>query len=132
MRTVITFGTFDLFHVGHLNILRRASELGDRLIVGISSDRFTYEKKGRPPIFNQYSRQKIINSLKWVDATFFEDSFAKKREYILDASADVLVMGNDWAGRFDDLMDICEVVYLPRTTGVSTTEIIASIQDLSH
>lgn len=130
MRTVITFGTFDLFHVGHLNILRRASQLGDRLIVGISSDNFTFEKKHRYPIFNQESRQKIIDSLRWVDATFIEDSFDKKREYILDYSADVLVMGDDWKDRFDYLKDICQVVYLPRTTGVSTTEIIEAIREL--
>ena len=128
--TVITFGTFDLFHIGHLNILRRAAQLGDRLVVGISSDQFTYQKKQRTPIFKEQDRQKIVQALKWVDDTFIEESFDRKRQYILDKHADILVMGDDWKGRFDEFKDICEVVYIPRTTGISTTEIVEIIQDL--
>ncbi len=128
--TVITFGTFDLFHIGHLNLLRRASKLGDHLVVGISSDQFTYQKKQRVPIFKEQDRQKIVQALKWVDDTFIEESFDRKRQYILDKHADILVMGDDWKGRFDEFKDICEVVYLPRTTGISTTEILEVIQDL--
>jgi len=130
MKTVITFGTFDLFHIGHLSILRRAAQLGDRLVVGISSDDFTYQKKSRSPIFNQYDRQKIVQALKWVDSTFIEESFDKKRQYILDQRAGILVMGTDWNGEFDEFNDICKVVYLPRTTGISTTDLLETIRDL--
>ncbi len=130
MKTVITFGTFDLFHIGHLSVLRRAAQLGDRLVVGISSDEFTYQKKSRYPIFKEEDRQKIVQALKWVDDTFIEESFDKKRQYILNQHADILVMGDDWKGRFDEFNDICTVIYLPRTTGISTTEILAAIKDM--
>lgn len=130
MKTVITFGTFDLFHVGHLNLLRRASMLGDQLIVGISSDEFTFEKKGRYPIFDESQRADIIDALCWVDNIFIENSFREKRNQIIRHDADILVMGDDWNGAFDDLSDICKVVYLPRTIGISTTEIIQKIQDM--
>ncbi|KKN25631.1 hypothetical protein LCGC14_0882590 [marine sediment metagenome] len=96
MKTVITFGTFDLFHIGHLSVLRRSAQLGDRLVVGISSDEFTYQKKSRYPIFKEEDRQKIVQALKWVDDTFIEESFDKKRQYILNQHADILVMGDDW------------------------------------
>lgn len=131
MVTVITFGTFDLFHIGHLNILRRAASLGDRLVVGVSSDKFTYSKKQKYPIFPEQDRCKIVQSIKWVDTTFIEDSFDKKRDYILEHNADILVMGDDWKGRFDYLNEICKVVYLPRTSGISTTEILECIRELS-
>lgn len=127
MKTVITFGTFDLFHIGHLNLLRRAAQLGDRLVVGISSDCFTYQKKKRMPIFNEQDRQQIVQALRWVDDTFIEDSFELKRQYIIDHHADIFVMGDDWKGKFNDLNDICKVIYLPRTSGISTTEIISNV-----
>lgn len=130
MKTVITFGTFDLFHIGHLSILRRAAELGDRLVVGISSDNFSYSKKQKYPIFNENDRQKIVQSIKWVNDTFLEESFELKRQYILDNKADIFVMGDDWKGKFDKFNDICQVIYLPRTTGISTTEIIQTLQSI--
>jgi glycerol-3-phosphate cytidylyltransferase len=130
MKKVITFGTFDLFHIGHLHILRRAAKLGDHLTVGISSDKFSYSKKKRYPIFNENDRSMILQSLKWVDETFLEESMDLKREYILQHKADILVMGDDWKGKFDYLNDICQVVYLPRTTNISTTEILETIKDL--
>lgn len=129
-RIILTFGTFDLFHVGHLNLLYRASKLGDRLIVGVSSDKFSAAKKGRPPVFSEQDRQAIVQSLRWVSSIFLEESMEQKRDYILRYNADVLVMGDDWKGHFDDFADICQVVYLPRTTGVSTTEIIESIRKI--
>ena len=130
MKTVITFGTFDLFHIGHLNILHRAAQLGDRLVVGISSDDITFQKKKRQPIFTQSDRKKIVNAVKWVDDTFIEESLDKKRQYILEHKADILVMGDDWEYRFDEFNDICEVIYLKRTTGISTTEILETIKDM--
>jgi glycerol-3-phosphate cytidylyltransferase len=132
MKIVITFGTFDLFHIGHLNILRRASQLGDYLIVGVSSDQFTFQKKNRMPVFDQDDRQKIVGAVKWVNDTFIEESLEKKREYILKYKADILVMGDDWENKFDEFSDICSVVYLKRTTGISTTEILETIKDLNH
>ncbi|WKD48796.1 adenylyltransferase/cytidyltransferase family protein [Microbulbifer spongiae] len=127
MRTVITFGTFDVFHVGHANLLQRAAALGDRLIVGVSTDALNMAKKGRNPIYNQHDRMKIINSLRYVNFCFEEETLEKKAHYISLYSADVLVMGDDWVGKFDHLQSLCEVCYLPRTPSVSTTEIIEII-----
>src|SRR5262245_9216211 len=114
-RNVITFGTFDVFHVGHLRLLSRAKEMGDRLVVGVSSDELNVSKKGHPPVFPQIERMEIVAALKVVDDVFVEESLDKKRQYVLDADAQVLVMGDDWQGMFDYLSDICKVVYLPRT-----------------
>ncbi|MFC6438576.1 adenylyltransferase/cytidyltransferase family protein [Bowmanella sp. JS7-9] len=130
MRKVITFGTFDVFHVGHINILKRAREQGDYLIVGISSDQLNINKKGRAPIYPLSSRMEIIQSLRFVDEVFVEESLEKKREYIQQFDADALVMGDDWVGRFDEFKDICDVVYLPRTPSISTTEIIEVIREI--
>ena len=124
---VITFGTFDLFHIGHLRILEKASSLGNTLIVGISTDKFSYEKKNRYPIYDQNHRKTIIESIRYVDKCFFEESLDKKEEYIKKYKADILVMGNDWKGKFDHLNSVCEVVYLPRTPAISTTETIEKI-----
>lgn len=126
-KTVITFGTFDVFHIGHLRVLERAAELGDRLVVGVSSDALNIAKKSRPPIFPEGERMRIVGALKVTDHVFLEESLELKRQYILEHDAKVLVMGDDWTGRFDDLGDICDVVYLPRTPSVSTTAIIERI-----
>jgi len=127
MRTILTFGTFDVFHVGHVNILQRAAALGDTLIVGVSTDSLNFDKKGRYPIYRENDRMKIINSLRYVNLCFPEHSLEKKAEYIKQYNADVLVMGDDWQGKFDYLSNLCEVVYLERTPSVSTTEIIEVI-----
>lgn len=126
-QTVITFGTFDVFHVGHLRILQRARDLGDRLVVGVSSDALNIRKKGRAPVFCEDDRTRIIGALDVVDHVFLEQSLELKRSYIIAEGADVLVMGDDWSGRFDELGDVCEVVYLPRTPSVSTTAVIEKI-----
>lgn len=123
-KRVITFGTFDVFHVGHVNILERCATLGDTLIVGVSSDALNFSKKQRYPIYSEQDRMKIIQSLSFVDEVFVEHSLEKKREYIEFYKADVLAMGDDWKGRFDEFSDICEVVYFPRTPSISTSEII--------
>ena len=121
--TIITFGTYDLFHIGHLNIIKRSLELGDTLIVGISTDKLNYSKKQKYPIYNQNDRLEIIKNIKGVHDVFFEESLELKREYILKYKADILVMGNDWEGRFDEFNDICNVVYLPRTPDISSTQV---------
>jgi glycerol-3-phosphate cytidylyltransferase len=129
-RTVITFGTFDVFHVGHIRVLQRAAALGDRLVVGVSADALNMAKKGRAPVYTQDERMEIVASLRVVDEVFVEESLELKRDYILEHGADVLVMGDDWAGKFDWVSDVCEVVYLPRTPSVSTTGIIEHIASL--
>ncbi|WP_435235552.1 adenylyltransferase/cytidyltransferase family protein [Psychromonas sp. PT13] len=125
---IITFGTFDVFHVGHIHILERAAELGDKLIVGVSSDKLNIAKKGRAPVYCEEDRLKIISSLKCVDEVFVENSLELKAQYIKDFNADVLVMGNDWSGKFDHFSDLCQVVYFPRTPSISTTEIIEVVK----
>ena len=125
--TVITFGTFDVFHLGHLRVIQRAAELGDRLVVGVSSDELNERKKGRPTVFPQEERLAIVAALKPVDEVFVEESLERKRDYIQQFNADILVMGDDWAGRFDDLSEICQVQYLPRTPAISTTALIEKI-----
>lgn len=128
-KRVITFGTFDLFHVGHLNILKRAKEYGDYLIVGISTDELNLQKKNKKPIYCQKSRLEIIDSIRFTNEVFFEESLELKRQYIIDYKADVLIMGDDWEGRFDYCNDICEIVYLKRTPSISTTEVIELIKE---
>lgn len=129
MKRVITFGTFDLFHIGHLRILERARAQGDYLIVGISTDALNFSKKQKNPIYTEKDRMRIIESLKVVDEVFYEESLELKGEYIQKYNADVLVMGNDWEGRFDEFKSLCEVVYLERTPSISTTEIIEIIKE---
>ncbi|MGU3415841.1 adenylyltransferase/cytidyltransferase family protein [Enterobacteriaceae bacterium C34A] len=126
--TVITFGTFDVFHIGHLNVLERARKLGNRLIVGVSSDELNQQKKARLPVYRESERLKIIDSLKCVDAVFLEESLERKAEYIRHFQADILVMGDDWKGKFDEFSSLCEVIYLPRTPSVSTTTIIEVVK----
>lgn len=125
---VITFGTYDIFHVGHVNIIERAKLHGDHLIVGVSSDKLNISKKGRPPVYSEDDRQHIIRSMRCVDDVFLEESLELKAEYIKYYNADILIMGDDWQGKFDHLKDICQVIYLPRTPSVSTTEIIEVVK----
>jgi glycerol-3-phosphate cytidylyltransferase len=129
-RTVITFGTFDVFHVGHLRVIERAAELGERLVVGVSSDALNLRKKDRAPVFSEQERMAIVAALKPVDEVFLEESLELKRDYIEKYGADVLVMGDDWKGRFDHLSDVCEVVYLRRTPAISTTALIEKISNI--
>jgi glycerol-3-phosphate cytidylyltransferase len=121
MTIVITFGTYDLFHIGHLNILKRAASLGDYLIVGVSTDKLNFNKKNKNPIINQKDRKNIIQSIKCVNETFFEESLEEKRDYLIKYKADILVMGDDWKGKFDIFKDIVKVVYFDRTKDISTT-----------
>lgn len=129
-RTVLTFGTFDVFHVGHLRVLERAAALGDRLVVGVSADALNEKKKGRSPVFSERERLAIVAALKVVDDVFLEHSLEAKRDYLVEHGADVLVMGDDWAGKFDEFSDVCKVVYLARTPAISTTAIIEHIAEM--
>jgi len=127
---IITFGTYDVFHVGHVNILERARAKGDHLIVGVSSDALNMSKKGRNPIYSQDDRIHILESLRCVDEVFVEESLELKEQYLIDHKADMLVMGDDWEGKFDHLKHVCDVVYLPRTPSISTTETIEIVKNL--
>jgi glycerol-3-phosphate cytidylyltransferase len=131
MTTVITFGTFDVLHVGHLRILQRSRALGDRLVVGVSSDALNLSKKNRNAVFSQDERCELVANLRCVDEVFVEESLELKRRYIEKYAADVLVMGDDWAGRFDEFGDICRVEYLPRTPSISTTAVIEHISGMT-
>lgn len=128
MKTAITFGTFDVFHVGHLRILERAAALADRLVVGVSTDALNLSKKGRAPVYPEDQRLALVAALRCVDAVFLEHSLELKADYVHEHGADLLVMGDDWKDKFDWLSPLCEVVYLPRTPSVSTTELIEKIR----
>ena len=120
MKRVMTYGTFDLLHYGHINILKEAKKLGDYLIVGLSSDEFN-KIKGKKSIMNFEERKEILENIKYVDKVIKESSWEQKIEDVIKYDIDVFVMGDDWKGKFDFLKPYCEVIYLPRTKSISTT-----------
>lgn len=122
MKKVITYGTFDLLHWGHINLLKRARELGDYLIVAISTDEFN-ALKDKKAYHSFENRKMILESIRYVDKVIPENNWEQKKEDIIREGVDVFVMGDDWKGKFDELSDVCEVVYLPRTIGISTSKI---------
>jgi glycerol-3-phosphate cytidylyltransferase len=126
-KTVITYGTFDLFHIGHLNILKRARMLGDRLIVGISTDSFNLTKN-KKTVIPYDERAEIIRHLRFVDQVIPESCWEQKHKDIIQHNVDIFVMGHDWEGKFDSLSTLCNVKYLPRTKGISTTKIKSSLK----
>lgn len=123
MKRVITYGTFDLLHYGHINLLRRAKQLGDYLIVALSTDEFNSDKKNKVCYFSYEERKKLLESIRYVDLVIPEENWEQKRTDIPLYHIDTMVMGDDWEGKFDYLSDLCEVVYLPRTKEISTTKI---------
>lgn len=131
MKTIITYGTFDLLHIGHIRLLTRARSLGEKLIVGLSTDEFN-AGKGKASIFSYADRREILLALRLVDEVIPENSWEQKRLDIQYNEAQMLAMGDDWAGKFDDLSDITKVVYLPRTESVSTTEIKTVISKIKE
>lgn len=122
MKRVITYGTFDLIHYGHINLLERAKKLGDYLVVGLSTNEFN-EQKNKKCYFSYEERKRLLEALRVVDLVIPEESWEQKRSDIQMYHIDTFVMGDDWKGKFDFLKDYCEVVYLPRTEGISTTKI---------
>jgi glycerol-3-phosphate cytidylyltransferase len=132
-RTVITYGTFDLFHIGHLRLLNRLRELGDSLIVGVSTDEFN-ANKGKKSIIQFEDRLEIVRNLKCVDLAIPEDSWGQKAKDIKTFGVSVFGMGHDWEGKFDHLSEYCEVVYLSRTENISSTQIkqVLSVVDRPH
>ncbi|MGO1470259.1 MAG: glycerol-3-phosphate cytidylyltransferase [Tissierella sp.] len=122
MKKIITYGTFDLLHYGHINILKRAKDLGDYLIVVISTNEFN-ELKGKKCYFSYEERKKLVESIRYVDLVIPEENWKQKIKDIEEFKVDTFVMGNDWEGEFDFLKEHCEVVYLERTPEISTTKI---------
>lgn len=131
MKKILTYGTFDLLHEGHINLLRRAKELGDFLIVGLSNDEFN-NIKNKKTYFTFQSRKLILESIKYVDLVIEEENWEQKIDDIKKLNIDIFVMGDDWKGKFDFLNDYCEVLYLPRTLGVSTTKIKRDLFNEAH
>ena len=123
----MTYGTFDLLHYGHINILKRSKSLGDYLIVGLSSDEFN-ELKGKKSVMSYEERKEILESIRYVDKVIKESSWEQKVDDIIKYNIDVFVIGDDWEGKFDFLKEYCEVVYLPRTKSISTTLLKEIIQ----
>ena len=123
MRKVITYGTFDLLHAGHINLLRRAKELGDYLIVVVSTDEFNWNEKRKKCYFSYEEIKKLVEAVRYVDLVIPEENWDQKISDVKEYHVDTFVMGDDWKGKFDFLKDYCEVVYLPRTEGISTTKI---------
>ena len=119
MRKVITYGTFDLLHAGHINLLRRAKEL----IVVVSTDEFNWNEKRKKCYFSYEERKKLVEAVRYVDLVIPEENWDQKISDVKEYHVDTFVMGDDWKGKFDFLKDYCEVVYLPRTEGISTTKI---------
>lgn len=131
MKTILTYGTFDLFHIGHLRLLQRLSALGDRLIVGVSTDEFNH-LKGKKTVVPFADRIEIVRALACVDQAIPETCWEQKIDDIRRHEVSIFGMGNDWAGRFDELKAYCEVVYLPRTEGISSTHIRKTLKILDQ
>ena len=124
MKRVITYGTFDLLHYGHINLLKRAKKLGDFLIVALSTDEFNLKEKGKTCYFSYEKRKSLLEAIRYVDLVIPEENWEQKRSDIYEYQVDVFVIGDDWKGKFDYLSDEgAEVVYLPRTPEISTTQI---------
>ena len=123
MKKVITYGTFDLLHYGHINLLKRAKELGDYLIVALSTDEFNWDEKQKKCYFTYEERKRLLEAIRYVDLVIPETCWEQKAEDVREFKVDIFVMGDDWEGKFDFLKEYCEVVYLPRTPEISTTQI---------
>lgn len=122
MQVVLTYGTFDLFHFGHVRLLKRLKSMGDYLIVGCSTDEFN-AGKGKKTVVPFEHRVEVLEACRYVDKVIPENSWDQKRDDIRKHAVRIFAIGDDWAGHFDDLQDICDVVYLPRTDGISSTNI---------
>ena len=127
LKRVITYGTFDLLHYGHINLLRRARKFGDYLIVGLSTDAFNWNEKHKTCYFSYEERKNLLEAIRHVDLVITEEDWEQKARDVSLYHVDTFVMGDDWEGKFDFLKDQCQVVYLPRTPEISTTQIKADL-----
>lgn len=123
MKKVITYGTFDLLHYGHINLLKRAKDLGDYLIVALSTDEFNLSEKNKKSYFSYEKRKKLLEAIRYVDLVIPESSWNQKLSDVEEFKVDTFVIGDDWKGKFDFLKEKCEVIYLERTPEISTTQI---------
>ncbi|WP_413538302.1 glycerol-3-phosphate cytidylyltransferase [Enterococcus malodoratus] len=125
MKRIITYGTFDLLHYGHINLLRRAKEQGDYLIVALSADEFNWNEKHKKTYFSFEKRKQLLEAIRYVDLVIPENNWEQKTTDVEEYHVDKLVMGDDWAGKFDFVEEKtgAEVIYLPRTPEISTTQI---------
>jgi glycerol-3-phosphate cytidylyltransferase len=123
LKKVITYGTFDLLHYGHIHLLRRARQFGDYLIVALSTDEFSWGEKHKKSYFSFEQRKLLLEAIRYVDLVIPETCWEQKRSDIKEFHVNTFVMGDDWAGKFDFLKDSCEVIYLARTPEISTTQI---------
>jgi glycerol-3-phosphate cytidylyltransferase len=123
MKRIITYGTFDLLHYGHVNLLRRARELGDYLVVALSTDEFNLNEKNKKCYFSYEIRKQLLEAIRYVDLVIPENSWDQKEYDVKKYYIDTFVIGDDWTGKFDFLKSRCEVVYLSRTPEISTTQI---------
>ena len=129
MKKVITYDTFDLLHYGHVNLLRRAKELGDYLIVALSTDEFNWKEKQKVCYFSYEKRKQLLEAIRYVDLVIPEESWEQKISDVKEFKVDTFVMGNDWEGKFDFLKEYCDVVYLERTPEISTTQIKENLKN---
>ena len=129
MKKIITYGTFDLLHYGHINLLKRAKAMGDYLIVALSTDEFNWNSKRKKSYFSYEVRKEMLEAIRYVDMVIPEENWEQKKTDVEKYDIDVFVMGSDWEGKFDFLKDQCEVVYLPRTPEISTTKIKEDLND---
>lgn len=128
MKKVITYGTFDLLHYGHINLLRRAKELGDYLIVALSTDEFNWTEKRKKSFFTYDQRKRLLEAIRYVDLVIPENNWDQKIGDVQEFKVDTFVIGDDWTGKFDFLKEYCEVIYLPRTPEISTTQIKSELK----
>lgn len=129
MKRVITYGTFDLLHYGHINLLRRAKEQGDYLIVALSTDEFNWNEKKKKCYFKYEQRKKLLEAIRYVDLVIPENSWEQKIQDVKELKIDTFVIGDDWKGKFDFLKKYCDVLYLPRTPEISTTQIKLDLKE---
>ena len=128
MKRVITYGTFDLIHYGHINLLRRARSLGDYLIVALSTDEFNWNAKHKASYFSYAERKAMLEAIRYVDLVIPEENWEQKATDVDKYDVDIFVIGDDWTGKFDFLKEKCEVVYLPRTTEISSSKVKADLK----
>ena len=128
MKKVITYGTFDLLHYGHINLLQRAKALGDYLIVALSTDEFNSIEKNKVTYFTYEERKRLLEAIRYVDLVIPEENWEQKISDVQEFRVDTFVIGDDWKGKFDFLKDFCEVVYLERTPEISTTKIKSDLK----